>query len=231
MTFLTSSIRISFRRLLVAHRLLLFSNQKLEQRPFGRVLLGLLSAASLICSLPNPDIGWLGWVALFRSRRRRNVRPVTMPNETESWFYHAETFKWRHAMHNTTYIRTNSSKRQSMRCRWTKLVAGAWLILGISGVASFAQADTVGGVLCKIITFGQACQPFTPGPEPAAQTVPVNCSNPVMTSAPRFLSTPPGSAKYPFTASCTSPARPGVMTVRWEGSWTPSETRQDRPNA
>jgi len=59
----------------------------------------------------------------------------------------------------------------------------------------------------------------------------ITCSNPVMKSAPTFLSYPKGSAKYPFTSYCTSPGMPGAMTLRWEGSWNPSETRQDRPNA
>jgi hypothetical protein len=100
-----------------------------------------------------------------------------------------------------------------------------------SGVPVPAEAN-VGEVLCDIVTFGNCGKPF--GAAPALQgdpTVPVNCSKPVMNGAPQFLSTPQGAAKYPFSASCNSPARPGVMTVRWEGSWTPSETRQDRPNA
>jgi len=59
----------------------------------------------------------------------------------------------------------------------------------------------------------------------------INCSKPVMKSAPTFLSYPKGSAKYPFTSYCTSPSVPGAMTLRWEGSWNPSEIRQDRPNA
>lgn len=59
----------------------------------------------------------------------------------------------------------------------------------------------------------------------------ITCSKPVMTTAPRFLSFPKGSAKYPFTSYCTSPTAPGAMTLRWEASWTPSETRADRPNA
>lgn len=62
-------------------------------------------------------------------------------------------------------------------------------------------------------------------------TVPITCSNAVMTSAPKFLSTPKGSARYPFTMKCTSPKRPGLMIFSWEGSWNPAETRQDRPNA
>ncbi len=37
---------------------------RLWKSPLVRVLLSLLSAALLIASLPDPDIGWLGWVAL-----------------------------------------------------------------------------------------------------------------------------------------------------------------------
>ena len=68
-------------------------------------------------------------------------------------------------------------------------------------------------------------------PDPNHSGIEITCSNPVMKSAPRFLSAPKGSAKYPFTSYCTSPSVPGAMTLRWEGSWTPSETRPDRPNA
>ncbi len=32
--------------------------------PLAKVLLALLSSALLICSLPDPDIGWLAWIAL-----------------------------------------------------------------------------------------------------------------------------------------------------------------------
>lgn len=37
---------------------------QLWEFPLARVFLSLLSAAFLTCSLPAPDIGWLGWVAL-----------------------------------------------------------------------------------------------------------------------------------------------------------------------
>ncbi len=43
---------------------LLINSPRLWEYPLARVLLALLSAAFLICSLPNPSIGWLGWVAL-----------------------------------------------------------------------------------------------------------------------------------------------------------------------
>lgn len=62
-------------------------------------------------------------------------------------------------------------------------------------------------------------------------TVNINCSKAVMTTAPKFLSTPKGSAQYPFLMKCTSGERAGLMLFTWEGRWNPSETRQDRPNA
>lgn len=40
------------------------ASPRLAQSPLARVLLALLSAAFLICSLPSPDIGWLAWIAL-----------------------------------------------------------------------------------------------------------------------------------------------------------------------
>lgn len=61
--------------------------------------------------------------------------------------------------------------------------------------------------------------------------VPINCSKAVMTTAPKFLSAPKGSARYPFLMKCTSGERAGLMLFNWEGRWNPSETRQDRPNA
>ena len=69
---------------------------------------------------------------------------------------------------------------------------------------------------------------FRPGTAPSSPTI--NCSNPVMTSAPKFLASPAGAAKYPFTLSCNSPGVSGVISVTMEGSWTPTETRRDRPN-
>jgi len=62
-------------------------------------------------------------------------------------------------------------------------------------------------------------------------TVHINCSKAVMTTAPKFLSNPKGSARYPFLMKCTSGERAGLMLFTWEGRWNPSETRQDRPNA
>ena len=43
---------------------LLIAFPRLWEYPLAKFLFALLSAALLICSLPAPDIGWLGWVAL-----------------------------------------------------------------------------------------------------------------------------------------------------------------------
>ncbi|MDF0644435.1 MAG: hypothetical protein P0111_10415 [Nitrospira sp.] len=70
------------------------------------------------------------------------------------------------------------------------------------------------------------------GTGPPAQPIPVTCSPPLLNGLPQFLSWPKGSAKYRFQSTCTSPAVPNAfMTARWEGSWTPAETKTDRPNA
>lgn len=70
------------------------------------------------------------------------------------------------------------------------------------------------------------------GSGPSAKPIPVTCSPPLLNGLPQFLSWPKGSAKYRFQSTCTSPIVPNaVMTAHWEGSWTPAETRTDRPNA
>jgi len=122
--------------------------------------------------------------------------------------------------------------------RWIISVIIVTVLLTVPGVPVTATADVLYGVgkgACALLTLG-ICAALWPAPPfgtaPQAEpTVPVNCSNPVMTTAPRFLSWPKGAAKYPFSARCNSPEREGMMTVTWEGSWTPSETRPDRPNA
>lgn len=88
-----------------------------------------------------------------------------------------------------------------------------------------------------VVTWGLVCDLSetvvgTGPPMQPAQPIPVTCAPPLLTGLPQFLSWPKGSAKYRFQSICSSPARPNaVMTVRWEGSWTPSETKEDRPNA
>ncbi|MFZ1744913.1 MAG: hypothetical protein WBO24_01800 [Nitrospirales bacterium] len=125
--------------------------------------------------------------------------------------------------------------RTGQRERWKILIMVLTLMLAVPGAPIPAKGDGF-EVICNIFTLGSSeCNNvghklLPPNPS-AAPTVPVNCSKPVMTVAPRFLNDPKGAAKYPFSANCNSPARPGIMKITWEGSWTPSETRRDRPNA
>lgn len=61
----TSNVRASVPRPDPATDRLLICSEQLADRPLARVSLALLSASLLICSLPNPDIGWFGWMALI----------------------------------------------------------------------------------------------------------------------------------------------------------------------
>lgn len=92
-----------------------------------------------------------------------------------------------------------------------------------------AAALMMAGIL-SLATTSVVAAPFSAG-SPVDHAVTITCSNAVMTTAPTFLSTPKGSAKYPFSMKCTSPNKPGLMIFTWEGSWSPAETRRDRPNA
>lgn len=91
------------------------------------------------------------------------------------------------------------------------------------------------GVLTDIATLGityaiDGCKPFSVESEPHQTTT--TCTPPMMTGQPQFLSQPHGAARYPFSGSCTSPDLPGIqLKYRWEGSWTPSETNPNKPNA
>jgi len=107
-------------------------------------------------------------------------------------------------------MRPQRSPRSEMR--WTATILSVIGVLGLSMFPGFVEGA-----------------PFDIGPIPSEPVI--NCSNPVMTRAPKFLASPAGAAKYPFTLRCTSPEVPGVVSVVIEGSWTPSETRRDRPNA
>lgn len=85
-----------------------------------------------------------------------------------------------------------------------------------------------------VVTWGQVCDlsETVIGTGQPAQPIPVTCAQPLLNGLPQFLTWPKGSAKYRFQGTCSSPAKPGaVMTIRWEGSWTPSETQRDKSNA
>lgn len=68
--------------------------------------------------------------------------------------------------------------------------------------------------------------------EPTRMLLPTTCSPPKLAGPPQFLSMPKGTAKYPFSGVCTSPESPGdQIQYRLEGSWSPSETDPNKPNA
>jgi len=82
----------------------------LRKSPLARVLLALFSAAFLICSLPDPDIGWLGWVALipliiachglppFHAASLGLVTGVVASFGILGWVFEAPSFDLRHAI-------------------------------------------------------------------------------------------------------------------------------------
>lgn len=115
------------------------------------------------------------------------------------------------------------------------LVGITMLLFGTSATSVNANVfSKLGQMYGCIVTWGQVCDlsDTVTGTGPAPQPIPVTCAPPLLNGLPQFLSWPKGSAKYRFQGTCSSPAKPGaVMTVRWEGSWTPSETKKDRPNA
>ena len=116
------------------------------------------------------------------------------------------------------------------------------LLLGSIMMPTPANADVLTDVfssktarlLICVLTWGQECylSEEVIGTGEPVSPFPVTCEKPLMTGLPQFLAWPIGQARYRFQESCFSPARPGsVMTVRWEGSWNPSEMKTDRPNA
>ncbi len=111
------------------------------------------------------------------------------------------------------------------------VLVGTALLLGVLGTPLPTAATDVGETLCQIVTFGQGCStPFgTYRPDP--QLVPTTCTSPKL-GAPQFLHSPKGTARYPFNGICTSHERPGAqMLYSLEGSWFPSDTDPNKPNA
>jgi hypothetical protein len=94
----------------------------------------------------------------------------------------------------------------------------------------------LGNLYGCVVTWGLVCNMshtvIGTGPAQSTPPIPVTCAQPLLNGLPQFLTWPKGKAIYRFQGTCSSPAKPGaVMTVRWEGSWNPSETKTDRPNA
>ncbi len=116
------------------------------------------------------------------------------------------------------------------------------LLVGVLGTpiptiaASPGEAiGNVGKGICWVLTLG-VCIYFLPIGEPFGTAPPMpittTCTSPKLMAPPQFLSVPRGAAKYPFDGICTSPQKPGEqMKYRWEGSWSPSETDPNKPNA
>jgi hypothetical protein len=140
-------------------------------------------------------------------------------------------------------MKNDSSQSDAHRCMFTigtALVAIglAYLLCVVSPRPAHANVfEQLGKLYGCVVTWGIVCDTSdtvvgTGPPLQPIQPIPVTCVKPLLTGLPQFLSWPKGSAKYRFQSTCSSPARPGaVMIVRWEGSWTPSETAPDRPNA
>ena len=116
-------------------------------------------------------------------------------------------------------------------------LVGMVLLIGVLETPSPRVASagpTIGEGICAVFTLGVCIafwsHPF--GTTPTETPIATTCTNPRLTGSPQFLSMPKGTAKYPFDGICTSPERPGAqIKYRWEGSWSPSETNPNKPNA
>lgn len=133
-----------------------------------------------------------------------------------------------------------TSDRRRISVPGSRTLAAFGSILIASLIAAWAPPvdANVFGKLGKmygcVVTWGQVCDlsDTVVGTGPVPQPIPVTCTAPLLTGLPQFLTAPKGQAKYRFQSICTSPAKPGAsMTVQWEGTWSPSESRADRPNA
>lgn len=128
----------------------------------------------------------------------------------------------------------NEPRRAITRCIFIAVVSATILLSGWTASVEANVFGQLGKLYGCIVTWGIVCDTSETviGTGQPARPIPVTGVPPSLNGLPQFLSWPKGSAKYRFQGTCSSPARPGaVMTVRWEGSWTPSETKQDRPNA
>lgn len=134
-------------------------------------------------------------------------------------------------------MRNADSRRSRTVKRYLAVTMLSLAILGVGPSPTVVQAnafDQLVKLYGCVVTWGIVCDLSVTviGTGPVSQPIPVTCTPPLLNGLPQFLSWPKGSAKYRFQSICSSPARPNaVMTVRWEGSWTPSETKEDRPNA
>lgn len=92
-------------------------SQRLLLHPLiGKLVLALISAALLICSLPSPDFGWLAWIALvplmiacdgvgpLRAAGIGFVSGFAGAFGIYNWMYQLPAFGWRHALVLATYV-------------------------------------------------------------------------------------------------------------------------------
>ena len=138
--------------------------------------------------------------------------------------------------------RRHNRAQSNKQCFAAVCLMAVALLLGPIMMPAPADADVLtdafssktARLLICVLTWGQECylSEEVIGTGEPVSPFPVTCEKPLMTGLPQFLTWPKGQARYRFQENCFSPARPGsVMTVRWEGSWNPSETKADRPNA
>jgi len=93
-----------------------FDSPRFRESPLARILLALLSAALLVCSLPQPDIGWLGWVALVplliachglppkQAAGLGLVSGIVTSFGIYGWLFEVPSFDMRHAIVLALYV-------------------------------------------------------------------------------------------------------------------------------
>ncbi|MEP7153853.1 MAG: hypothetical protein ABI856_19280, partial [Nitrospira sp.] len=92
------------------------ASPRLWERSLARVMLAILSAALLIGSLPAPDIGWLGWVALvplmialqglqpLQAAGLGLVTGIVASFGIYGWLFEVPSFDMRHAIVLALYV-------------------------------------------------------------------------------------------------------------------------------
>ena len=121
------------------------------------------------------------------------------------------------------------------RCVAVTILSLTMLLFGVSAAPIHASfISKFAKMYGCVVTWGQVCDlsETVTGRGPTPPPIHVTCTPPSIYGAPEFVAWPKGAAKYHFQSTCSSPERLGaIVNVRWEGSWTPSETKTDRPNA
>jgi hypothetical protein len=122
--------------------------------------------------------------------------------------------------------------------RIARIALGAFLLVAVgyrpssaTNCGTMADVGTAGLFpIYKAITGNDPC-PVVTGTGPPAQAS-MTCTAPQLSGLPQFLKTPPGTAVYPFSGTCTSPDKPEAhLSYRIEGKWTPTADTNREPNA